>query len=373
MNKFIKRTVTSTAVLVAITLAGCARFDERMQAEGDFEYQDVKLLSPYQTGSFSTDESRPTFNLPVLTDAQIDNGFSTEDVDIRPPVQLMPVIDGISLTTNENHTSVLFKADDQSGDIKSKVWSLLNSYLAEKNIDLVKKDASSMQIETTEFAQLHSFSTMFNTNEQLRNKSLRLTVKPQVSLNNAVLDVELLTYSEFNDDKQLKFNMTKQRKKNIELRFVNDLLAFAYQQKKAEEHQQLNSQPLTIKLGFDENHQNFWIVENTFAETWQKVSDLLNLLHFTIVETDRNLGYVLANFSTPDEEYWQENNLNPFELKSGEYFIQLGKMDENTTSISWLDKDKKPIKEQKVTDMYLSITDQVRSVILKKDKQTKSL
>ena len=44
-----------------------------------------------------------------------------------------------------------------------------------------------------------------------------------------------------------------------------------------------------------------------------------------------------------------------------------------STSISWLDEDKKPLPDQKVTEIYLSITEQVRNVLLLNDKQTKAL
>jgi outer membrane protein assembly factor BamC len=96
-------------------------------------------------------------------------------------------------------------------------------------------------------------------------------------------------------------------------------------------------------------------------------------MSFKLVDSDKNLGYFLVRFVEQDEEYWQENLLNPITLENGEYFVQLGELVGGDTSITWLDEDKKPLSNQQVTELYLSITDNVRSVILDKDSQTKPL
>ena len=57
-------------------------------------------------------------------------------------------------------------------------------------------------------------------------------------------------------------------------------------------------------------------------------------------------------------------------LYNGEYFVQLGEVNNGTTSIVWLDDDKKPLSDQQVSDMYISITDYVRGALLENDKQT---
>ena len=96
-------------------------------------------------------------------------------------------------------------------------------------------------------------------------------------------------------------------------------------------------------------------------------------MSFELVQEDKNLGYFLVEFKPQNTEYWIDNNLNPINLEKGEYFVQLGELTGGETSIVWLDEDKKPLADQEVTDLYLSITDNIRCVILDKDIQTKSL
>lgn len=372
MIKLFKKRTTTAAVVVALSLTGCTRFDTRMQAKGNFDYQNVRLTPVYQTGQFSTDEARAQFNVPVLTESQIKAGHLTEDVDIRPPTQLIPVIDGV-FSAEQQQTKIWFNASAQDDDMKAKVWLLLESYLAENKIAVVSKDKSLQQIETAVYSKKDIYGSFPSKNEVLRKASYRFTIEEQAGGHSVALNVELLSYSESNDGTALKFILSEKSAKNVELRFVNNLLEFAYNEKQADELKSLDAQPLIIKLGFDDNHQTSWLVENKFADTWRKLPDLLSLLSFEIVEADRNLGYFLVRFSKPGNDYWQENNLNPFELENAEYFIQLGELSAESTSISWLDEDKKPLADQKVTDIYLSITERVRNVLLKKEKQTKVL
>ena len=374
MIKLFKQSTTTAAVLIALSLTGCTRFDTRMQANDDFDYQNVRLVSAYKTGAFSNDEARAQFAVPTLTESQMKVGRLAKDVDIRPPTQLIPVIEGVFLAPEQQQqTKIWFNAFKQDDDMKAKVWLLLESYLAENKFELISKDKSLLQIVTAEHTQKDIYGNFISHNDVLRKSSYRFTLEEQTDGHSIALNIELLSYSEYNDGKALKFTLSDKSAKNIELRFANNLLEFAYHEKQADELNNLDSQPLAIKLGFDDNHQTSWIVENKFADTWRKLPELLSLLHFEIIEADRNLGYFLVRFSEPDIDYWQENNLNPFELKNAEYFIQLGEIAGDSTSLSWLDADKKPLPDQKVTDIYLSITDRVRNVLLKKDQQTKAL
>ncbi len=362
----------AAALAISLSLAGCTRFDTRMQANGDFDYQHVQLVPAYQSGPFSTEQARSQFAVPVLTEGQ-KSGYLNGDVDIRPPTQFIPLIDGVLPAASQQQTTIWFNGVAEHDDMQSKVWRLLESYLAANNIAVAAKNDSLQQIETAVHTQKERYGDFISHNEVLRKASYRFTVEKQAGGYGAALNVALLSYAEYNDGQPLKFKLSDKSKRNIELRLVNSLLAFAYNEKQAEEQHKLDAQPLAIKLGFDANHQTAWLVDNGFEVTWRKLPSLLSLLHFEIIEADQNLGYYLVRFSAPGNDYWQENNLNPFTLKNAQYVIQLGEMAKDSTSISWLDKNKQPLADQQVTDIYLSITDRVRDVLLKKDKQTKAL
>jgi len=370
MKLTFKHNRTSVAVVLAISLSACVRFDTRMQANGEFDYQDAILIAPYEHGEFSNEEARDNFVIPVLTEQQKSAGYKTNDVDVRPPTQFMSVIDGVLLEkTADGNTKIWFNAFNQKEDMQDKVWKLIESYLAKNDIKIAS--VSSQEIVTDVFYDNKVFGSYFNKNHLFRESTYRLTIEKQKNGHSVALTVDALSYKEINEDKLLKFDLTASRKHKIETRFVNDLLKYAYKLKESEQLESADKQSLAIKLGFDDNHQNTWIVESEFMDTWRKLPGLFRLLNFKIIEDDKNLGYFLLKYSEPSQEYWIENNIKPFELAEDEYFIQLGEVTGGTTSILWLDENKKPLSDQKITEIYLSITDHVRGALIENEKQTK--
>ncbi|MGB5443904.1 MAG: outer membrane protein assembly factor BamC [Psychromonas sp.] len=373
MIKLFKPSRITASVIVALSLGACARFDTRMQANGPFEYDQYTSHAKYTHGGFTNDEARDVYTTPTLTEPQKNIGLLSADVDVRPPTQLIPVIEGVMLEANNSgKTTVLFNAFDQSENMKIKVWKILESYIADNNIEVVAKDSSQSQIKTGVFSQKSSYGKLFHNNVE-KESSYRFTLEQAPDGLSVSLTVDALSYSEKNDDKDLKVNLAGRTKKSIELSLVNDLLKHAYNVKEASELQRAGRQPLPIKLGYDDNDQMAWIVDAEFINTWVKLPELLKLLRFEIVEADKNLGYYLVKFKAPNEDYWPENNLNPFELDNDEYYIQLGELDNGSTSISWLDADKNPLENDKVSEIYFSITSKIREVVLSKESQSKFL
>lgn len=364
-----KHCLSASAIIVALSLSSCARFDERMQANGSFDYNEAELITPYKTGDFTNDEARNSFNLPALTEQQIAVGLKGENVDIRPPTQLMPVIDSVIVeTTSDDNIKVWFNALNEHDNMQRKVMFLIESYFANKNVNIVNKDDFTIQTDT--FVDETIFGSLLNKNTLVEESSYKLSIDKGQDNHRIGVTVDVLSYQETNEGTKLKLNLVGSTKQDIEMRLVNDLLQYAYQITQAEQLASADSQPLSIRLGFDDNHQSAWIADNEFLETWTKLPNLFSLLNFEMIDSDKNLGYFLVKYSEPDEEYWAENNLQPFELDDGEYFVQLGEFASGSTSVVWLDKDKKPLTDQQVSDLYISITEYVRGALEQNNKQT---
>tara|TARA_R110001583_G_scaffold22377_3_gene83958 strand:+ start:2749 stop:3873 length:1125 start_codon:yes stop_codon:yes gene_type:complete len=374
MKLTFKHSRNSVAVIIALTLSGCSRFDTRMQANGTFEYADASLGAPYLTADFTNDEARDNFDIPTLTAQQKRVGFTTSDVDIRPPTQFTPVIDGVILEeSNINGTKIWFNAFKQNDNIEAKVWNLIDGYLAKNNVEIINKNDTLQEIETGILVEEIEFGALFSKNTLVKESSYKLAVEKQLSGHSVALTVDALSYRETNEGVPLKFDMLGDRKNEIETRFINKLLEFAYNVKESEQLESADKQALAIKLGFDDNHQNAWIVASEFVDTWRKLPSLLTLMNFDVIEKDKNLGYLLLRYNKPAEKYWKANNLKPFDLDEAEYFVQLGELAGGVTSISWLDEDKKPLPDQKITELYLSITEYLRDALIESENQTQKL
>ncbi|MFT4837194.1 MAG: outer membrane protein assembly factor BamC, partial [Psychromonas sp.] len=55
MIKLYKSGRVTTAVIVALSLSACARFDAKTQANGDFDYVQTPMGKNYQTADFTQD------------------------------------------------------------------------------------------------------------------------------------------------------------------------------------------------------------------------------------------------------------------------------------------------------------------------------
>ncbi|MCK5818344.1 MAG: outer membrane protein assembly factor BamC [Psychromonas sp.] len=364
MTKY-KYSQLTLAIFISLLTTACTRFDTRMQAGGNYDYDETSLQGKYQTGKFSHDEARNTYNIPVLTKQQKSVGFIKNEVDIRPPAQLIPVIDGVLLDQSEtNVTKLLFNPLSKDENIKQKVWNTLLSYLAKHNVDIVAKDKAKGDLTTGIMKTDISFGGYFSKNRFHREASYRFQLSSSPNENSVALTVDALSYKESNDGTALKVSLTGSTKKNIEINFLNQLLAFVHAKNESAHLEKRDSVPLSIKLGFDDNHQYVWIVESSYADTWEKLPRLFKRLNFSIVESDKNLGNFLVKYTKPSKGYWKKHNLEPFELESGEYFIQLGEITGGTTSLIWFDKNKKLLLDDVVKKVYMSITNEMRKTLL---------
>ena len=368
------KALTQIASLVILTSAvsGCARFQDRAKAQGDFNYQEVTLIDKFDNGDFSKTENRSNFVISDITDEQNQVGLMGEDVDVRPPTQLMAVLDGVLLDSDLTQTKVWFNAFKQQKDTQLTVWDLALEYLASKNATSVNSDLNTLSIDTGPIITERKYGSI-STNTYHEEGTYKLQIAKGDDGRSVSLVVDVQSYEALNDGEEIKHILKGRAKRNIELRFINDMLQFAYLKQQSEALQAANNKPLPIKLGFDDNNQTTWIIDSEFIDVWNKLPSLLSLMSFKPVDNDKNLGYFLVRFVSQDDEYWSERNLNPIDLEEGEYFVQLGDLTGADTSLTWLDSDKKPLSDQQVTELYLSITDNVRSVILENDQKAKPL
>lgn len=368
------KALTKIASLVILTSAvtSCARFDTRTQAEGDTDYEKVALIEKFDNGDFTGSEHRATFDIQALSVRQERLGLIGKNVDVRPPTQLMPVLDGVLLDSDLRQTKVWFNAFKQDNDMQQKVWDLTLQYLASKNSTPVSADRTALTITTSSVINERSYGSL-NKNKVYDQAAYNLQLSEGMDGRSVSLLVDVQSYQQTNDGVAVKHILEGRNKRSVEIAFINDMLKFAYLKQESEALKAADNKPLPIKLGFDDNHQTAWIVDAEFIEVWRKLPSLLKLMSFNAVDDDKNLGYFLVKFKSQDAQYWNERNLNPIDLQEGEYFVQLGELTGGDTSLTWLDADKKQLSEQQVTQLYLSITDNIRSVILDNDIQTKPL
>jgi len=369
MKNKIFLTKVASVVMISLAATSCARFDERAQAEGNFDYNNATLIDKYNYGEFDVRGQRANYDIQALTEEQSTLGLMGKDVDVRPPNQLIPVLDGILLDPDLTQTKIWFNAFKDSQNMQEQVWQLILDYLASVGATLADPDPNTLTIQTGPIKRKVEYGSLsVNTIQEEESYLLQLAIGRDNRSMSLVTHVE--SYEQINDGIKVEQILDGRTKRSIEIDFVNRLLEYAYKQQEAELIAAADNKPLPIKLGFDDNHQTAWVIDEEFIVAWNKLPQLLQLMSFAPVQEDKNLGYFLVRFEPQDEEYWAENNLNPITLEGGEYFVQLGELTGGATSLIWLNADKELLSQQEVTDLYLSITDNIRSVTLENDAQS---
>lgn len=367
-----KKTVASV-IMLSLLATGCARFKERTQAIGSYDYEKSSLRdSDYDSGDYTRHEQRPTYNIQPLTEEQNELGLQGKELDVRPPTQLIPVIDGVLLDANTKQTKITFNAFDANESMQEKVWQLILDYLQSKDALQVVANQQELTINTGPVVRNAEYGSL-SKNRVHEEGVYQLKLVPGRDKLSISFEVNVISYQQLNDNRAVKQVLQSRSKRSVEIAFINDLLEYAYLDREAKQQNIKDDKPLPIKLGFDDNHQIAWVIDADFEEAWNKLPALLTIMSFEPVQNDKNLGYFLVKFVPKDDKYWLEHGLNPIDLPAGEYFVQLGELTGGATSVLWLDADKTPLSDQQVTDLYLSITDKIRSVILENAEKPKSL
>jgi len=365
MKKNMPLTKIASLIFVTLSVTACARFDEKTQAEGSFEYQTATLNTEYKSGQFTRDEQRDSYVIPALTDQQEKFGLLGADVDIRPPTQLMALVDGVVLDPDAIKTKVWFNAFKHTDNMEQKVWALILDYLVSNKANSAVINRQALTIETGDIKHFVDYGR----NEVLEQADYSLAVKKAADGRSASLTVNVNHFQQFNDGKPVKQILAARTKHSVEVSFINDLLRFAYTQSQQNQLKSTDNQPLPIQLGFDDNHQTAWVIGSNFENVWNKLPTLLTEMSFESVQDNKNLGYFLVKFVPQQDEYWTQKNLNPINLEGAEYYVQLGELSSGETSVIWLDADKKMLSDQQINALYLSITNKLRHNELLKRQQ----
>jgi len=244
MKKKLLLTKIASVVILTLSVTSCARFEKRAQAEGDFDYVNSTLTNHYNAGNFTQDEIRSVFQIQPLTEQQKAFGLLAENVDIRPPIQLMPVIEGVQLDPEEINTKVWFNAFSHDDKMEQKVWDLTIKYLAANNAEKVKADRQKLVIYTGPVIQTRSYGR----NDIVEQASYMLEFSKAEDGRSVSMMIDVKNHQLLNNDFKVKEILQARTKHNIEVNFINDLLRFAYQEKESEK-KVANKIPNLLMLG----------------------------------------------------------------------------------------------------------------------------
>lgn len=322
--KFSRQLVLSS--LAVLVLTACSNSPtQRRQAKDDFTYLETADLQTWNLPEGATAQFYPNFDIPQ---GNFSGGIGQE-VDIRPPQQILELIPGARYERNQGEITLWLIKQEEA----EEVWQTVLNMLAERQIPI--QASSETHVETGWL--------VWKSEDEETDIGSRYSVDRFEANNRYGFRISLIDWREGTQIKPV--TLTNKERYNV---FMTNLVTSQYDQNKRDEAQRKAQElvkQIPITMGSDRSGFPVIIARTPYNVLWQRLPTILPRIGFNIEERNQSQGTLKAKYASPDDEFWNEIGVKPLELKSGTYTFLFGDLG-NRTSINVTNSAGKPVEEE---------------------------
>ncbi|MBE3665312.1 outer membrane protein assembly factor BamC [Vibrio navarrensis] len=322
--KFSRQLVLSS--LAVLVLTACSNSPtQRRQAKDDFTYLETVDLQTWNLPEGATAQFYPNFDIPQ---GNFSGGIGQE-VDIRPPQQILELIPGARYERNQGEITLWLIKQEEA----EEVWQTVLNMLAERQIP----------IETSSETHVETGWLVWKSEDEETDIGSRYSVDRFEANNRYGFRISLIDWREGTQIKPV--TLTNKERYNV---FMTNLVTSQYDQNKRDEAQRKAQElvkQIPITMGSDRSGFPVIIARTPYNVLWQRLPTILPRIGFNIEERNQSQGTLKAKYASPDDEFWNEIGVKPLELKSGTYTFLFGDLG-NRTSINVTNSAGKPVEEE---------------------------
>lgn len=322
--KFSRQLVLSS--LAVLVLTACSNSPtQRRQAKDDFTYLETADLQTWNLPEGATAQFYPNFDIPQ---GNFSGGIGQE-VDIRPPQQILELIPGARYERNQGEITLWLIKQEEA----EEVWQTVLNMLAERQIP----------IETSSETHVETGWLVWKSEDEETDIGSRYSVDRFEANNRYGFRISLIDWREGTQIKPV--TLTNKERYNV---FMTNLVTSQYDQNKRDEAQRKAQElvkQIPITMGSDRSGFPVIIARTPYNVLWQRLPTILPRIGFNIEERNQSQGTLKAKYASPDDEFWNEIGVKPMELKSGTYTFLFGDLG-NRTSINVTNSAGKPVEEE---------------------------
>ena len=322
--KFSRQLVLSS--LVVLVLTACSNSPtQRRQAKDDFTYLETADLQTWNLPEGATAQFYPNFDIPQ---GNFSGGIGQE-VDIRPPQQILELIPGARYERNQGEITLWLIKQEEA----EEVWQTVLNMLAERQIP----------IQTSSETHVETGWLVWKSEDEETDIGSRYSVDRFEANNRYGFRISLIDWREGTQIKPV--TLTNKERYNV---FMTNLVTSQYDQNKRDEAQRKAQElvkQIPITMGSDRSGFPVIIARTPYNVLWQRLPTILPRIGFNIEERNQSQGTLKAKYASPDDEFWNEIGVKPMELKSGTYTFLFGDLG-NRTSINVTNSAGKPVEEE---------------------------
>lgn len=322
--KFSRQLVLSS--LAVLVLTACSNSPtQRRQAKDDFTYLETADLQTWNLPEGATAQFYPNFDIPQ---GNFSGGIGQE-VDIRPPQQILELIPGARYERNQGEITLWLIKQEEA----EEVWQTVLNMLAERQIP----------IQTSSETHVETGWLVWKSEDEETDIGSRYSVDRFEANNRYGFRISLIDWREGTQIKPV--TLTNKERYNV---FMTNLVTSQYDQNKRDEAQRKAQElvkQIPITMGSDRSGFPVIIARTPYNVLWQRLPTILPRIGFNIEERNQSQGTLKAKYASPDDEFWNEIGVKPLELKSGTYTFLFGDLG-NRTSINVTNSAGKPVEEE---------------------------
>lgn len=304
-------------IFLSLLLTACSKDSNyKRQPNGDEAYLDApRLKSLKSPESLMLPLKNGHFYVPDVTE----KGIVGKKVDIRPPVQILTLLDA-SRGEYTNGISTLLLENSRVA-----LWPEVLNVIKQKNLPVAKQQDIDQTLTTDSIAWNHMdgeppFSGRYKISVKQKERQKLLIVK--------TLDLH-------QGDKKITDPNDIQRYNNTVL---NTIIEGLYQVQMDAENASVTRKAgrLDVQSGSDDSGLPNIVIRAPYETVWERLPSALKKTGITVKSSRRSEGSLSVTYKALTDDQWKQMGIKKPDLKPADYKLQLGDLG-NRSSLQFLD------------------------------------
>lgn len=311
----LKHQVVLVATMAA-SLSACSGSGALTRANDGFAYENTPALTTWHQPEGTAPITSNQYQIPQGNF----QGAVGSNLNIAPPVNILSLIMGTQVATDNQGTTVQFpQAQDLNG-----VWTATTQWLAHKKIAMTQQGADALQTDWL------SWDTGDKT--QVRYAISRS--------DNQLYTVNLIGL--MRDGSAVAITPALNQRYSAMMINQATMLYQAQVQKMAQAQAAKMMGNVQMYVANGSNGSPVIMAQAPYEGIWARLPTLLQQMGFTVEDLNQAQGNMSVKYSQPKASFWKEIGQSPVTLPNGKYQILIGDMG-NSTSINLAKTNGQPV------------------------------